>query len=158
MSPPFDKEITSIFIVHRHLSHQFRFTYPKTEWARVKLIDDQLRASPAENTDVSHMNWIAVDACHSDPGHLDPPTSFSRGWPFFISRTELASLRCKIWDKYYRHRAGRDGAYPIEKSPWSLLMKPPTFCGFGTSRFQDSCATDLQTFKINLCPPEDVNS
>ena len=36
-------------------------------------------ASPAENTDVSHMNWIAVDACQSDLGHLDPPTRLRSG-------------------------------------------------------------------------------
>jgi hypothetical protein len=48
---------------------------------------------PAENTEVSQTNWIAVEARHSDLGQTDPPSSRRRGCPVFICSVVFASLK-----------------------------------------------------------------
>ena len=39
------------------------------------------------------MNWIAVEARHSDLGQTDPPSSRRRGCPVFICSVVFASLK-----------------------------------------------------------------
>src|ERR1700676_1244206 len=98
---------------------------------------------------------MAVEAWNSDFGQVEPPSSKRRGLPVFICRVVFASLQNNVSITSDITRSWMP-PYPIEKSPRSRLMNPPTFSGCGTWMFHDSWDTLLQTFKTNLCPPEDV--
>jgi len=97
---------------------------------------------PVEDTEGSQMSLMAVEALKSPPlTHFDPSFIISNGCP---SRT--SSVVFTFLDRQVRSRARQPEGWitrPIEKSPLSFLVKPPTLAE--SSRAQVSVCTLLQT-------------
>lgn len=89
MCPPFNKKRTSVFILRRKLCNQLGFPY---NWSEL-CADADVLGVPAENTDRSQMNRIALDALRfPPPKQSEPSVSRSKGWPSLISSVVFTCL------------------------------------------------------------------